>query len=258
MPRLFFSLTSLSISHRFISHKSLIDEASHLRLGVPGHKLFASLQRRIRETIKEKWGLSHLYDAGTLFTRIEGEPRHDEWDMEPGHKYWNLHIDKANRHSYDYSAILYLNSHCKPERDDRCDFSVDFSGGGLTFQDNDSDLTIEPVAGRLVTFTGGLENLHTVQEVFKGTRGVLALWFTCREPDRYIDKDAMEPRPLQTGKPALRKLPPAAWPDISKPMRAINATKHDCGFPGITEEACAERRCAWDNSTHGVPWCFVT
>ena len=32
-------------------------------------------------------------------------------DVEPGHRYWNAHVDKANRASYDYSALLYLNSH---------------------------------------------------------------------------------------------------------------------------------------------------
>merc|ERR1711959_751564 len=114
----------------------------------------------------QKWGLPELYSAGTLFTRLEGEPRHDEWDMEPGHKYWNMHVDKANRHAYDFSAILYLNSHCNATRGDRCDFEHNFEGGGLSFLDEESDLTIEPVAARLVTFTGGLENLHTVRQAW--------------------------------------------------------------------------------------------
>jgi len=61
-------------------------KASHARLGPGGLSLFSAVQGRIRATIMEKFGLPQLYDAGTLFTRLEGEPRHDEWDMEPGHK----------------------------------------------------------------------------------------------------------------------------------------------------------------------------
>ena len=61
-------------------------KASHARLGPGGHAIFSAIQARIRHSIMRKWGLPRLYDAGTLFTRLEGEPRHDEWDMEPGHK----------------------------------------------------------------------------------------------------------------------------------------------------------------------------
>eukprot|EP01047_Picozoa_sp_COSAG01_P074328 COSAG01_NODE_12388_length_1749_cov_1.274545_2_plen_59_part_00 len=30
--------------------------------------------------------------------------------MDPGHVYWTAHVDKANIATYDYSALLYLNT----------------------------------------------------------------------------------------------------------------------------------------------------
>ena len=39
------------------------------------------------------------------------DPPNDEWEGEQGHKYWNAHVDKANIATYDYSALLYLNTH---------------------------------------------------------------------------------------------------------------------------------------------------
>ena len=49
----------------------------------------------------------------------------DEWDMEPGHVYWNPHVDKANIPTYEYSALLYLNTR-----------SLDFEGGDFAFLDD--------------------------------------------------------------------------------------------------------------------------
>jgi hypothetical protein len=49
----------------------------------------------------------------------------DEWDMEPGHVYWNPHVDKANIPTYEYSALLYLNTS-----------SLDFEGGDFAFLDD--------------------------------------------------------------------------------------------------------------------------
>ena len=51
------------------------------------------------------------YDSGALLTRISHGTPDDEWEMEAGHAYWNPHVDKANIATYDYSAILYLNTH---------------------------------------------------------------------------------------------------------------------------------------------------
>ena len=44
--------------------------------------------------------------------------------MDPGHNYWSPHVDKANIATYDYSAILYLNTH-----------GADFGGGRFIFID---------------------------------------------------------------------------------------------------------------------------
>ncbi|KAB1283555.1 Trefoil factor 3 [Camelus dromedarius] len=30
----------------------------------------------------------------------------------------------------------------------------------------------------------------------------------------------------------------------------------DCAFPKVTPEQCNNRGCCFDNSIHGVPWCF--
>ena len=45
-----------------------------------------------------------------------------------------------------------------------------------------------------------------------------------------------------------------------QPGYATPATEErvDCGYPGITEAECVrERRCHWDDSVVGLPWCFV-
>jgi hypothetical protein len=123
--------------------------------------------------------------------------------MNPGHVYWNAHVDKANIASYDYSALLYLNTHNEREtgRDgDREGYrentreggrrsedgvldtlGTTFGGGEFAFVDGDADRVVQPRAGRLVAFTSGLENLHRVEKVTRGTRYVLAMWFTCSE-----------------------------------------------------------------------------
>eukprot|EP00966_Prymnesium_polylepis_P164178 3796200-Prymnesium_polylepis.1 len=67
---------------------------------------------------------AQLFSAGALFTRIwsdELTPA-DGMDVDPGHRYWNAHVDKANRASYDYSALLYLNSHCAAADGAACDY----------------------------------------------------------------------------------------------------------------------------------------
>ena len=46
-----------------------------------------------------------------------------------------------------------------------CSPGVDFEGGRFMFIDEARDSIVEPRAGRLVTFTSGLENLHRAEEV---------------------------------------------------------------------------------------------
>ena len=91
--------------------------------------------RRVKATIESHFGLSEIYPAGALFTRIWADELvpEDGMDVDPGHRYWNPHVDKANRASYDYSALLYLNSHCAQEEGATCRYDStsfpDFNGG---------------------------------------------------------------------------------------------------------------------------------
>lgn len=46
---------------------------------------------------------------------------------------------------------------------------------------------VEPMAGRLVLFTSGRENLHQVKKVTAGTRYVMSMWFTCTKQKAFKD-----------------------------------------------------------------------
>lgn len=89
------------------------------------------------------------------------------------HVYWNAHVDKANVASYDYAALLYLNTQ-----------GEHYEGGDFAFVDAGEDCIVSPRRGRLLTFTAGPENLHQVRRVSRGTRFVLATWFTLSEKHR--------------------------------------------------------------------------
>ena len=41
------------------------------------------------------FNLGEIYDSGALLTRLKGDPPNDEWEMDPGHVYWNPHVDKV-------------------------------------------------------------------------------------------------------------------------------------------------------------------
>mmetsp|Transcript_655 Transcript_655/g.1080 ORF Transcript_655/g.1080 Transcript_655/m.1080 type:complete len:272 (+) Transcript_655:615-1430(+) len=153
---------------------SLAPASSLERLGTKGALLFQLLLAKVKLQLVNDFGLSVIYDSGALLTRLKADAPVDEWDMEPGHVYWNPHVDKANIPTYDYSALLYLNSH-----------GSDFEGGEFSFIDNDADRIVQPRPGRLLFFTSGPENLHQVREVTKGTRYVLAMWFTCSKDHQY-------------------------------------------------------------------------
>ncbi|EKX36100.1 hypothetical protein GUITHDRAFT_146036 [Guillardia theta CCMP2712] len=157
---------------------SLAPVSSLERLGVKGGLLVQYFLAKVKLRIMREFGLEVIYDSGALLTRLKGDPPRDEWDVEPGHVYWNPHVDKANIPTYDYSALLYLNTHGK-----------DFHGGEFSFIDDDADRIVQPRAGRLLIFTSGPENLHQVREVTRGTRYVLAMWFTCSKEDQYRDED---------------------------------------------------------------------
>ncbi|XP_045470805.1 prolyl 3-hydroxylase 1-like [Harmonia axyridis] len=68
----------------------------------------------------------------------------------------------------DYSAIIYLND--------------DFLGGEFFFSSDmnpeSSQSTVHPSCGKMVAFSSGVENLHGVKAVRRGTRCAIGLWFT--------------------------------------------------------------------------------
>jgi len=157
---------------------SLAPASSLDRLGTKGAILFQYFINKAKTQLMYEFGLDGIFDSGALLTRLKADPAVDEWDMEPGHVYWNPHVDKANIPTYDYSALLYLNTH-----------GEDFEGGEFAFNDDDADRLVQPRAGRFLMFASGPENLHQVREVTRGTRYVLAMWFTCSEKDKYRDDE---------------------------------------------------------------------
>ena len=97
-----------------------------------------------------------LYLAGAMNTR-----------KTPGCGISPCHVDQANIGYYDYSAVLYHNTH-----------GVDFEGGNFLFRDLEGDEIVEPKAGRCVLFTSGAEHLHQVETVTSGVRYAMGMWFT--------------------------------------------------------------------------------
>jgi hypothetical protein len=133
----------------------LIDDekslASRGRMGRKGAELAIDLVERTRQAIVSDFGLSvPLYGDGALITRQLPDPDRREGvrvgkNMDPGYSYSAAHVDKCNKMSYDYSALLYLSTQGK-----------DFHGGNLTFIDEDADRHCRPTAGLLATFSSGL------------------------------------------------------------------------------------------------------
>jgi Rps23 Pro-64 3,4-dihydroxylase Tpa1-like proline 4-hydroxylase len=85
--------------------------------------------------------------------------------------YTDFHVDGAKTMRADYSALLYLDTE-----------GEDFYGAEWEFFDKmfvPSRTIIKPVAGRLVLFTAGHENVHGVAPISSGSRRVIAAWFSC-------------------------------------------------------------------------------
>ena len=190
-------------------------------MGVDGVQLFENVSARVRRAIEAEFGTT-VYPAGALLTRIWADHLvpDDGMDVSPGHAYAKPHVDKANRASYDYSALLYINSHCSwasstdgggGEAGDCAyeDASMpDFDGGRFAWLDESRDLVVEPRGGRLLAFTGGLENLHHGQKVLAGTRYVMGFWFTCHPELEYKDDDDEAEDREERGKRPAALTPP--------------------------------------------------
>ena len=141
-------------------------------LGHGAARLVSLLLWRIVGALRDAFGEERpLYVAGALFSRLQPPPRGAAAlaAASSGHSYnYDVpHVDKANVASYDYSAVLYLNS--KGEG---------FKGGDFHFIDEHGEEVVEPRVGRCVLFPSGFEQLHRVCTVTHGSRFALAAWFT--------------------------------------------------------------------------------
>lgn len=151
-----------------------VDEARQY-LGADAFALFGSLRERVCERVTERYGPSHE-PVGQLVSWISGSSDAPDIDDSRGfsvdqHLDWLTrtyapHVDKANQPGYDVSALLYLST-----------LNVDFTGGMFAFNDVDRDRLVEPVAGRLIAFDSGFDNLHMVRPVCSGERLVYSIWF---------------------------------------------------------------------------------
>ena len=156
-----------------------IPEASQF-LGDAGVRLFAELADRVTARVSERYGEAEL--ANSLLSWISGSesgcptedaadltPRSFDWQRDAASGTYAPHVDKANQPLYDISALLYLTT-----------AGEDFSGGFFAFNDVDCDRMVRPVAGRLLAFPSGFDNLHQVRPVRRGERLVLSMWYKLR------------------------------------------------------------------------------
>lgn len=141
------------------------------RLGATGLELTEALVERCRKAVERTLAppSTKLRTTGALLKRLRLPVSEGTLQGEPWHDPHAPHADRVKREAYEYSALLYLGS-----------AGTDFgggSGGNFVFHDPDMDRVIPPVAGRLVAFTGGLENLHSALPMAWGARHTLAVWF---------------------------------------------------------------------------------
>ena len=164
-------------------------------LGEGGVRLVRLFLARIRDAVRTHFDEDRpLFLSGALLTRLQPPPQRSAAQRQSGgggtYEYSIAHVDRANVASYDYSAVLYLNSK-----------GGGFEGGDFRFVDATNDEVLEPRAGRCVLFPSGFENLHRVCTVSKGTRYALAAWLTLTEaaadgpvePAHYVIHDPVPP-----------------------------------------------------------------
>ena len=141
------------------------------QLAEGGVRLVRLLLWRIANAVRTCFGEDRpLYLSGALLTRLQPPPPAHRAAQGESYKYDVAHVDRANVASYDYSAVLYLNT-----------YGDDFEGGEFRFVDGKSDEVVQPRAGRCVLFPSGYEHLHRVCRVTKGSRYALAAWLTLSE-----------------------------------------------------------------------------
>lgn len=145
-------------------------------------------EERVAELVMHDFNLTTVFYAASMLTRLrppstggdeEGASLPSGYALGYASGYSKPHVDKANVMYYDYSAVLYLNSGTMTDKRGRT--KTHFEGGELVFLDKEDDVVVTPQAGRLVTFSGGLENLHSVRPVTTGSRMALLMWFSCKK-----------------------------------------------------------------------------
>lgn len=141
------------------------------RLGEEAWTLTVDLLERARLALQQHLGLKSLHYSGSLLKKMDFPPLQGKFQKNPNETgSFGPHVDKANIASYDWSALVYFNS-----------VDEDYEGGELMFHDDDADRLVRTVAGRLVAFSSGLENVHRVRQMTRGSRYALIMWFTCSE-----------------------------------------------------------------------------
>jgi hypothetical protein len=140
-------------------------------------------------------------------TRLQPPPRRRAPTSGNSYAYSVAHVDRANVASYDYSAVLYLNT--KGEA---------YEGGDFAFVDDDGDEIVEPRMGRCVIFSSGYEHLHRVERVTSGCRFALAAWFTLTEA---VSEGCVLPAHYKVEDP----LPPPTVEDIAAGSTRIDDLK---------------------------------
>lgn len=146
-------------------------------LGEGASRLVAMLCWRVLQAVRGEFDEDRpLFLAGAMLTSTRPPVALAVPSSSPSdtYDYGAAHVDRANVSSYDYSAVLYLNS----KASDGGEVTADFEGGDFAFVDEAGDEVIEPRRGRLLLFPSGFEHLHRVRHVTRGTRVVLAQWWT--------------------------------------------------------------------------------
>jgi hypothetical protein len=154
-----------------IDPRSLIFTAAHI-------DAYRRTVRRISTFIAESFHVApsalHLASP-SFFSRIVSTPSRTTHD-----EYWHSHVDRKQYGSFAFTALVYLS-----------DADVDFEGGAFLFEDaphtnastsvhvGASTARVYPKPGRMMAFTSGSENTHSVARVTRGVRTALTIAFTC-------------------------------------------------------------------------------
>jgi len=140
-------------------------------------KVYNAVRDRVGEHVKTLFGAPSILPEMTFFSHINAS----KTPMTMHDEYWHPHIDTQQYGTFAVTTILYLNGH-----------GSDFEGGKFRFADDKIAMNqalggpeggnwsaVQPIAGRIVAFTSGQENVHHVEPVTKGVRLGLTMAFTC-------------------------------------------------------------------------------